>query len=156
MERTLLLVIFCMWVPMNVLGRTGNTSVSSSAKKKVVNIGALFTLNSVIGRSAQPAIMAAVEDVNSDSGVLPETKLNLILHDTNCSGFLGTVEGIYFHKLLFLGLWSQIFLLAVVIDFINLEGDLLPLNLGSLIYQISFHFLFQFQFCIYCPLSPST
>lgn len=94
MERTLLLVIFCMWVPMNVLGRSGNTSVSSSAKPNVVNIGALFTLNSVIGRSAKPAISAAVEDVNSDPGVLPETRLNLILHDTNCSGFLGTVEAL--------------------------------------------------------------
>lgn len=130
MERTLLLVIFCMWVPMNVLGRSGNTSVSSSAKPNVVNIGALFTLNSVIGRSAKPAIIAAVEDVNSDPGVLPETRLNLILHDTNCSGFLGTVEGIYFHNLLFLRLWSQIFLLAVVIDFVNLEGDLFAFEFG--------------------------
>lgn len=98
MKRSLLLVIFCMWVPMSVMGGSGNASVSSSIPS-VVNVGALFTLNSVIGRSAQPAIKAAIDDVNSDSSVLPETKLKLILHDTNCSGFLGTVEGIYFHSL---------------------------------------------------------
>uniref|UniRef100_A0A2N9EGP5 Receptor ligand binding region domain-containing protein n=1 Tax=Fagus sylvatica TaxID=28930 RepID=A0A2N9EGP5_FAGSY len=83
---------------MSVMGGSGNASVSSSIPS-VVNVGALFTLNSVIGRSAQPAIKAAIDDVNSDSSVLPETKLKLILHDTNCSGFLGTVEGIYFHSL---------------------------------------------------------
>lgn len=93
MKRSLLLVIFCTWVPMSVMGGSGNASVSSSIPS-VVNVGALFTLNSVIGRSAQPAIKAAIDDVNSDSSVLPETKLKLILHDTNCSGFLGTVEAL--------------------------------------------------------------
>ncbi|KAI8009988.1 Glutamate receptor 3.4 [Camellia lanceoleosa] len=76
---------------MKVMGRTGNASVSSS-KSNVVNIGALYTFNSVIGRSAKPGIEAAVDDVNSDSTVLVGMKLNLILHDTNYSGFLGTVE----------------------------------------------------------------
>lgn len=93
MKRTLLVLIFWMWVPITVAGRSANASVSSS-KPSVVNIGALFTLDSVIGRSAKPAILAAIDDVNSDSSVLPETKLNIILRDTNCSGFLGTVEGI--------------------------------------------------------------
>lgn len=93
MRRTLLLVIFCMWVPMGVMGTSGSANVSSS-NQSVVNIGALFTFDSVIGRSAKPAILAAIDDVNSDSSVLPGTKLNLIKHDTNCSGFLGTVEGI--------------------------------------------------------------
>ncbi|KAF3443694.1 hypothetical protein FNV43_RR13384 [Rhamnella rubrinervis] len=54
----------------------------------------LFTHNSVIGRSAKPAILAAVNDVNSDPTVLHGTKLNVIFHDTNCSGFLGTVEAL--------------------------------------------------------------
>ncbi|THG00533.1 hypothetical protein TEA_003729 [Camellia sinensis var. sinensis] len=90
-RRTLMVVLFCMWVPMKVIGRTGNASVSCS-KLSVVNIGALYTFNSVIGRSAKPAIEAAVDDVNSDSTVLAGMKLNLILHDTNCSGFLGIVE----------------------------------------------------------------
>ncbi|KAF5949305.1 hypothetical protein HYC85_011298 [Camellia sinensis] len=91
-RRTLMVVLFCMWVPMKVICRTGNASVASS-KLSVVNIGALYTFNSVIGRSAKPAIEAAVDDVNSDSTVLAGMKLNLILHDTNCSGFLGIVEG---------------------------------------------------------------
>ena len=64
-----------------------------SRNTSVVNVGVLFTHDSVIGRSAQPAILAAMDDVNADNSVLPGTKLNLILHDTNCSGFLGTVEG---------------------------------------------------------------
>ncbi|CAL5391257.1 unnamed protein product [Camellia sinensis] len=72
---------------------TGNASVSSS-KPNVVNIGALYTFNSAIGRSAKPGIEAAVDDVNSNSTVLAGMKLNLILHDTNCSGFLGTVEAL--------------------------------------------------------------
>ncbi|CAL5391210.1 unnamed protein product [Camellia sinensis] len=42
--------------------------------------------------TSKPGIEAAVDDVNSDSTVLAGMKLNLILHDTNCSGFLGTVE----------------------------------------------------------------
>ncbi|KAI8012156.1 putative aconitate hydratase, cytoplasmic [Camellia lanceoleosa] len=61
----------------------GNASVSSS-KPNVVNIGALYTFNSVIGQSAKPGIEA----------ILAGMKLNLILHDTNCSGFLGTVEAL--------------------------------------------------------------
>ncbi|CAA3020627.1 glutamate receptor -like [Olea europaea subsp. europaea] len=87
-----LLVIFisCLWVPMEVIGKTRNAT--APARPKVVNVGALFTLNSAIGRSAKPAIIAAVDDINSDSSILRGTKLNLILQDTNCSGFLGTVE----------------------------------------------------------------
>ncbi|CAL5336526.1 unnamed protein product [Camellia sinensis] len=92
-RRTLMVVLFCMWVPMKVISRTGNASVSSS-KLSVVNIRALYTFNYVIGRSAKPAIEAAVDDVNSDSTVLAGMKLNLILHDTNCSGFLGIVEAL--------------------------------------------------------------
>ncbi|GMP54062.1 hypothetical protein CsSME_00019333 [Camellia sinensis var. sinensis] len=91
-RRTLMVVLFCMWVPMKVISRTGNASASSS-KLSVVNIRALYTFNSVIGRSAKPAIEVAVDDVNSDSTVLAGMKLNLILHDTNCSGFLGIMEG---------------------------------------------------------------
>ncbi|GMP54156.1 hypothetical protein CsSME_00019410 [Camellia sinensis var. sinensis] len=92
-RRTLMVVLFCMWVPMKVISRTGNASASSS-KLSVVNIRALYTFNSVIGRSTKPAIEVAVDDVNSDSTVLAGMKLNLILHDTNCSGFLGIMEAL--------------------------------------------------------------
>lgn len=85
--------MLCLQVPSEVMG--GNGSV---VKLDVVNIGALFTVNSVIGRSVKPAIMAAVDDVNSDSGILQGKQLNLIMHDTNCSGFLGTIEGIFLRE----------------------------------------------------------
>lgn len=97
--RLLFLLVLCLWIPTEVVGRTGpspttvNSTVSSS-RPKVVKIGVLFTLNSVIGRSAKPAIKAAIEDVNSNTSILPGIELQIILHDTNCSGFLGTMEGI--------------------------------------------------------------
>lgn len=81
-------------VPISVKGRNVNTTVSSR-RPSVVNVGALFTVNSVIGRSVKPAVLAAIDDVNSSPTVLKGTKLNLILHDTNCSGFLGTIEGTF-------------------------------------------------------------
>ncbi|KAM1324361.1 hypothetical protein PS2_045134 [Malus domestica] len=91
--RTLLALILCMWVSMQVMAGTENAT-HSSARPSSLNIGALFTFNSVIGRAAKPAILAAIDDVNSDQSVLRGTKLKIILHDTNCSGFLGAVEGI--------------------------------------------------------------
>ncbi|XP_022986246.1 glutamate receptor 3.4-like [Cucurbita maxima] len=94
--RTIALIFalfFEIWMPLGVIGIgvSQNTNVSS-LNPRVLKVGVLFTLDSVIGRSAQPAILAAVDDVNADNSVLPGTKLKLILHDTNCSGFLGTVE----------------------------------------------------------------
>ncbi|XP_076897708.1 glutamate receptor 3.4-like [Bidens hawaiensis] len=71
-----------------------SSSYSSSRRPKVVNIGALLTFDSVIGRSAKATIMAAVDDVNANPFVLGGTHLNLILYDTNCSGFLGTIEAL--------------------------------------------------------------
>ncbi|KAM5580664.1 hypothetical protein ABKV19_010089 [Rosa sericea] len=91
--RTLLTLILCIWVPMEVMAQTGNATVSSK-RPSSLNIGALFTFDSAIGRSVGPAILAAIEEVNSDSSVLEGTKLNIIFHDTNCSGFLGTVEAL--------------------------------------------------------------
>jgi ionotropic glutamate receptor len=62
-------------------------------RPSAVTVGALFTYESTIGRAARLAIELAVDDVNEDAVVLAGTKLNLITHDTNCSSFLGTVEG---------------------------------------------------------------
>ncbi|PQP96473.1 glutamate receptor 3.4 [Prunus yedoensis var. nudiflora] len=89
--RALLALILLMWVPMEVMAGTENAT-HLSTRPSSLNIGALFTLNSVIGRAAKPAIYAAIDDVNSDPSILPGTKLNVILYDTNCSEFLGTVE----------------------------------------------------------------
>ncbi|KAL9238084.1 hypothetical protein vseg_012557 [Gypsophila vaccaria] len=65
---------------------------SSAARPTVVHIGALFTFNSTIGKVAQIAIQKAVDDVNSDSSILKETKLKLTIRDSVCNGFLGFIQ----------------------------------------------------------------
>lgn len=95
MRRVSVFLIFCLFVAGEVVSQNGNSSM--------VNVGALFTFDSYIGRSLGPAIHAAVQDVNSDSTILKDKKINLIIQDTNCSGFAGTVEGISFF------LFEQIF-----------------------------------------------
>ncbi|KAK6242527.1 Ionotropic glutamate receptor [Theobroma cacao] len=61
-------------------------------KPAVVNIGAIFTFNSVIGRAAKPAMEAAVADINANPTILNGTRLNLFMEDANCSVFLGSTE----------------------------------------------------------------
>uniref|UniRef100_A0A2P2J985 Glutamate receptor n=3 Tax=Rhizophora mucronata TaxID=61149 RepID=A0A2P2J985_RHIMU len=61
-------------------------------KPAVVNIGAILTFDSVIGRVAKLAMEAAVSDVNEDPKILSGTELRLIMKDTDCSAFLGSVE----------------------------------------------------------------
>ncbi|XP_027170279.1 glutamate receptor 3.4-like isoform X1 [Coffea eugenioides] len=92
LKRAFLVWVSCLWVTMVVVGQGANDS--SAARPKEVKVGALFTLNSFIGRSAKPAILAAFDEINSNPSILKGTKLKLILHDTNCSEFLGTVEGL--------------------------------------------------------------
>ncbi|XVF85661.1 hypothetical protein PTKIN_Ptkin17bG0134200 [Pterospermum kingtungense] len=98
--RTLLLLlsIWFMWVVIcsggNASASLNSSSSSSSLKPNAITIGALFTLNSVIGRAARPALEAAIDDVNSDPNVLNGVKLKLLLRDTNCSGFVGTMEAL--------------------------------------------------------------
>jgi ionotropic glutamate receptor len=73
---------------------TGATGVRVSTRPNVVNIGAILSFNSSIGKVAKVAIEAAVEDVNSNPTVLNGTKLKLAMQDTKeSSGFLGIVEG---------------------------------------------------------------
>ncbi|KAG5060891.1 hypothetical protein JHK87_001920 [Glycine soja] len=58
-----------------------------------VNIGALFSFNTSVGRSIKIAIEAAIEDVNSDPTILGKTKLNLSLQeDSKYRGFLSISE----------------------------------------------------------------
>lgn len=58
----------------------------------VVNVGAVFTYNSVIGRAAKNAMEIAVSDINADHNILKGTKFNLSMEDTNCSVFMGSME----------------------------------------------------------------
>ncbi|XP_052197634.1 glutamate receptor 3.6-like [Diospyros lotus] len=65
-------------------------------RPEVVNIGSISSFNSEIGKVAKVALRAAIEDVNSDPGILRGTKLVLTMHDSNFSGFLGMVEALQF------------------------------------------------------------
>ncbi|KAF8410638.1 hypothetical protein HHK36_003170 [Tetracentron sinense] len=75
---------------------SNGVSRNVSSRPAVVNIGALFTFDSTIGRVAKIAMEAAVEDVNSNSSVLGGTKLYIKMQDSNCSGFIGIVEALQF------------------------------------------------------------
>ncbi|XP_061363096.1 glutamate receptor 3.7-like [Gastrolobium bilobum] len=65
--------------------------VAQSRRPATVNIGAVFTFDSVIGRAAKVAMEMAVSDVNEDPRILSGTKLNLISKDGGCSAFLGSI-----------------------------------------------------------------
>ncbi|GFZ10547.1 glutamate receptor 3.3 [Actinidia rufa] len=67
-----------------------------SSRPAVVNIGAMFSFDSTIGRVAKIAIEEAVKDVNSNSIVLTGTKLVVHMQDSNCSGVLGMVRALQF------------------------------------------------------------
>lgn len=66
------------------------------SRPSVVHIGAIFTFDSTIGRVAKVAIEEAVNDINTNSGVLNGTKLAITMQSSNCSGFLGMVQALQF------------------------------------------------------------
>ncbi|XP_057794710.1 LOW QUALITY PROTEIN: glutamate receptor 3.3 [Salvia miltiorrhiza] len=72
------------------------SSTNASTRPAVVNVGAIFTLDSTIGRVAKVAIEEAVKDINANSSVLRGSKFNVIFRNSNCSGFLGLVEALRF------------------------------------------------------------
>ncbi|XP_074333325.1 glutamate receptor 3.6 isoform X1 [Apium graveolens] len=65
-------------------------------RPQTVNIGSIFTFNSVIGKVAKVAVQAAIEDVNSSPLILHGTKLKLTMHDSNSSGFLAITDALQF------------------------------------------------------------
>ncbi|GAB4848373.1 hypothetical protein Ancab_003068 [Ancistrocladus abbreviatus] len=67
-----------------------------SSRPEVVNIGAILAVDSIVGKVAKVAIEAALDDVNSNPDVLPGAKLNILMLDSNYSGFLGIVEALQF------------------------------------------------------------
>ncbi|XP_074307057.1 glutamate receptor 3.6-like [Silene latifolia] len=69
-----------------------NGDTNSSLRPKLVNIGAISSSKSAIGRVVRVAIQAAVDDINSSPDVLHGTKLNVSIQDSKFSGFLGFVE----------------------------------------------------------------
>lgn len=74
---------------------SGDTMHNSTTRPDFVNIGALFSSNTSVGRTVKIAIEAAVKDVNSDPNILGKTKLRLSLQeDSKYRGFLSIAEGI--------------------------------------------------------------
>ncbi|CAM0906096.1 unnamed protein product [Alopecurus aequalis] len=69
-------------------------STNGISRPTEVRIGALFTFDSVIGRAVKPAIELAVAVINADPSILSGTKLSVLMQDTNCSGFVGTIEAL--------------------------------------------------------------
>ncbi|KAL1220434.1 Glutamate receptor 3.7 [Cardamine amara subsp. amara] len=59
-------------------------------RPQVVNLGAVFTFDSVIGRAAKVALEAAVADVNANTSVLKGTELRLLMEDSACNVFHGS------------------------------------------------------------------
>ncbi|KAK6922493.1 Receptor, ligand binding region [Dillenia turbinata] len=67
-----------------------------TGRPSVVNVGAIFTFNSTIGKIAKVAIEAAVNDVNSNPSILGASKLKMKMQDANYSGFLGIINALQF------------------------------------------------------------
>nr|KYP65752.1 Glutamate receptor 3.3 [Cajanus cajan] len=66
-----------------------------STRPRTVNIGALMSFNSTVGRVAKVAIEAAVDDINSNATILNGIKLNISMLDTKLSsGFLGIIDSL--------------------------------------------------------------
>nr|GMC70566.1 glutamate receptor 3.7 isoform X1 [Ipomoea batatas] len=74
-----------------VLSLVSRIGIVECEKPAVVNVGSVFTFNSIIGRAAKAAMDIAVSDINGDPSILAGTKLNLIQVDSNCSGFLASI-----------------------------------------------------------------
>lgn len=97
MKMNLISVFYVLLLSLGVgVFSTGFGSKNVSARPAVVNIGAIFSLDTTIGRVAKIAMLEAVNDVNYNSSILPETKLALEIRNSNCSGFLGLVEALRF------------------------------------------------------------
>ncbi|XP_076949315.1 glutamate receptor 3.3-like [Bidens hawaiensis] len=78
------------------LGVNGLTTHNASTRPAYVNVGAIFTFDSTIGKVAKVAIEQAVKDVNENPTVLPGTTLQMDMRSSNCSGFLGMLGALQF------------------------------------------------------------
>ncbi|MCD9561558.1 hypothetical protein HAX54_020725 [Datura stramonium] len=79
------LLVF-IWVLQN---KHGNCE-----RPDVVNVGAVFSFDSVMGRAAKTAMELALSDINGDPTILNGTRLNLIMADSVCSVFKGSIEAL--------------------------------------------------------------
>lgn len=83
-----------IWLLVLVMFYHGFPSMGISyTRPTTVNVGALLSFNSTVGRVAKVAIEAAVDDVNSNANILNGTTLKILMLDTKLStGFLGIVD----------------------------------------------------------------
>ena len=88
-------VVTLLLLNLGVFLGDGLSTHNVSTRPAIVNVGAIFTFDSTIGRVAKVAIQEAVKDINADSTVLPGTTLVMEMRSSNCSGFLGMVGGKY-------------------------------------------------------------
>ncbi|XP_043712974.1 glutamate receptor 3.6-like [Telopea speciosissima] len=91
---TMVWILFSLVFSFGLLSTGVGMNISS--RPPVVHLGAILTLDSVIGKVAKVAIDAAVEDVNANYSILHGAKLVLKMQDSNHSGFLGIVEALQF------------------------------------------------------------
>lgn len=75
-----------------------------------MQVGAVFTFNTINGKVARIAMKAAEDDVNSDPSILGGSRLSILIHDSNFNEFLGIIGGKLF-SLLFSRILSCMFFL---------------------------------------------
>ncbi|KAL5713155.1 hypothetical protein ACHQM5_015260 [Ranunculus cassubicifolius] len=78
-----------LWFSVSLLS-FGEFSIEAT-RPAVVNIGAIFTAQTISGKVSKIAMEAAVNDVNADPSFLGGSKLNISIHDSKFNGFLGIV-----------------------------------------------------------------
>ncbi|OMO99003.1 Homoserine kinase [Corchorus capsularis] len=81
------------------------------SKPEVVNVGAIFSFNTINGKVSKIAMKAAEDDINADPSVLGGRKLSITLHDSNFSSFLGII-----------GAPSDLFQMTAIADMISYYG----------------------------------
>ncbi|XP_057525856.1 glutamate receptor 3.2-like isoform X2 [Amaranthus tricolor] len=86
------LVVVVPWLRvLHIMMLLGDTLASDN-----INLGAIFTLDTINGQVSQIAMKAAVDDINSDPNVLGARNLSLQIHDSNYNGFLSIMGALQF------------------------------------------------------------
>ncbi|XP_015576348.1 glutamate receptor 3.6 isoform X2 [Ricinus communis] len=84
------------WILVFMVFNKGVTLNGVTTRPRRLNVGAIMSFNTTVGKVARIAIKAAVNDVNSNPSILGGTELNIKIQDTNYSGFLGIIEALRF------------------------------------------------------------
>lgn len=74
----------------------GSSFSEEAVTPDVVNVGAIFSFNSINGKVAKAAMKAAENDINSDPSILGGRKFSITLLDSDFSEFFGLIGGMLF------------------------------------------------------------